>query len=233
MTRHGLADLTSPEFAARADRTKVALIPVGATEQHGANLGMGIDWRVAAALAERVAARVDPFAVVVPALPVGLSGHHMSFPGTLSVSAATFTALCTDIASSLARHGIRKIVFVNGHRGNESVLGVITTTLTYDAGIEAASAFWMTQASDVIADYVTSRRWGHACEIETSLAMALCPDLVRDAALEPHGYTPIFLGATLLYAGVAVWAWVFPETRGVGIAAIDESAPVAAQTAGR
>lgn len=183
--KHGIADLTSPEFAARADRTKVALIPVGATEQHGANLGMGIDWRVAQALAVRIAERVDPLAVVVPALPVGLSGHHLSFPGTLSVSAATFTALCTDIASSLARHGIRKIVFVNGHRGNESVLGVITTSLTYEAGIEAASAFWMTQASDVIAEYVSSRRWGHACEIETSLTMALCPDLVRADSLEP------------------------------------------------
>src|SRR5699024_6140269 len=120
----------------------------------------------------------------VPPLPFGLSGHHLGFPGTLHISAATFTAVVKDVAFSLKRHGIEKVLFVNGHRGNENILGVLLTELTYDHGIEAASAFWMNQASDVIAKHRKTMRWGHGCEIETSLAMALGPELVGDS-LQP------------------------------------------------
>lgn len=180
-----LSDLTTTEVAARQGEMAVALIPVGATEQHGPNLAMGVDWRIAEALATRIAERVEPLAVVVPAFPYGLSAHHLSFPGTISISAASFTAVMTDVVLSVARHGVRKVVFVNGHRGNENILGVLTTTLTYEHGVEAASAFWMTQASDVVARHRQTERWGHACEIETSVALALVPQLVRPDALEP------------------------------------------------
>lgn len=158
----------------------VALIPVGATEQHGPNLDLGIDWRVAEELASLIARRSAPHAVVAPPLPYGLSGHHLAFPGTVHVSASTFSAVIKDVARSLQRHGIDKVVFVNGHRGNENILGVLVTELTYDLGIEAASSFWMTQAADVIGEHKQTRRWGHGCEIETSVALALDPALVAE-----------------------------------------------------
>lgn len=182
-TRRELSALTTTEFAAW--RPQVALIPVGANEQHGPNLAMGVDWRIAHELAMRIAERADPLAVVAPAIAYGLSAHHMSFEGTVSISAQTFLSLCTDVVVSLRRHGIKKIVFVNGHRGNESILGVLTTSLSYEHGVQAVSSFWMTQAADVIAKHRRSARWGHACEIETSVAMAVCPDIVRDADLQP------------------------------------------------
>lgn len=175
---HRLDRMTTVEAGHALQEAQVALIPVGATEQHGPNLVNGIDWLVGEAVAERVADVVDPVAVVVPPLPFGLSGHHLAFPGTLHISAATFSAVCKDVACSLVRHGITKVVFVNGHRGNENVLGVLVTELTYELGIEAASAFWMTQASDAIARHKKTERWGHGCEIETSLAMAISKDLV-------------------------------------------------------
>jgi creatinine amidohydrolase len=175
---HRLDRMTTVQAREAMENASVALIPVGATEQHGPNLVCGIDWMTAEAVAERVAAAVDPLAVMVPPLPFGLSGHHLDFPGTLHVSAATFSAVCKDVARSLARHGIRKVVFVNGHRGNENVLGVLVTELTYELGIEAASAFWMTQAAEEIGRHKKTPRWGHACEIETSLAMAISGDLV-------------------------------------------------------
>lgn len=179
-----LSDLTSREFADRGGDVRVALLPVGATEQHGPNLGMGVDWRVADELARRVAQRVHPVAVALPPLPYGLSAHHLGFPGTISITASAFTAVVKDIAESLARHGIRKLVIVNGHRGNEAVIGVVTTALAYESGIEAVSSFWMTQGADAISRHRKTDRWGHACEIETSLAMELTPDLVRHDALE-------------------------------------------------
>ncbi|MDF2823071.1 MAG: creatininase family protein [Mycobacterium sp.] len=180
-----VSDLTTTEFAARQSQVRVALIPVGATEQHGPNLAMGVDWRIAAALAHRVCRELDPIAVVSPALPFGLSAHHMAFPGTLSIGPAAFTAVLTDVVLSFAAHGITKVVFVNGHRGNENMLGVLITELTYRHGVEAASTFWMTQAADVVARHRKTERWGHACEIETAVAMSLTEDLVRPDALEP------------------------------------------------
>lgn len=178
---HRLDRMTTVEAEVALTNARVALVPVGATEQHGPNLDLGVDWRIAEELAARIAQRSDPLAVVIPPLPFGLSGHHLAFPGTLHVSAATFMAVVKDVAVSLRRHGIEKIVFVNGHRGNENVLGVLVTELTYDSGIEAASSFWMTQASDVIAKHKQTHRWGHGCEIETSVAMALDEALIGDA----------------------------------------------------
>lgn len=176
--------MTTVEAAEALSVAEVALIPVGATEQHGPNLVTGVDWRIAEELAGRVAAETNPYSVVVPPLPFGLSGHHQGFPGTLHISAASFTAVVKDVALSLKRHGVRKVLFINGHRGNENILGVLLSELTYDQGIEAASAFWMNQASDVIAKHRKTTRWGHGCEIETSLAMALDAELVGDF-LEP------------------------------------------------
>lgn len=175
---------TTREFRATLADARVALVPVGATEQHGPNLAMGVDWRVAEALAQRVGDELSPLAVVSPALPFGLSAHHMDFPGTLSIGADAFRSVLTGVARSFKHHGISKVVFVNGHRGNENVLGVLVTELGYEHGIEAASTFWMTQAADVIQRHRRTERWGHACEIETSLAMSLTPDLVRPDSLE-------------------------------------------------
>lgn len=183
-----LADLTTTEFAARSNDIRVALLPVGATEQHGPNLAMGVDWRIADELARRVAKKVHPQAVVLPAIPYGLSAHHLSFPGTISLTAESFIPVVADIAKSLAMHGIRKLVIINGHRGNEAVLGVLTTSLTYECQVETVSAFWMTQAADVVARHRKTERWGHACEIETSLALELTPDLVRRDKLEPGDF---------------------------------------------
>lgn len=180
-----VSDLTTTEFAQASPNVEVALIPVGATEQHGPNLAMGVDWRIAAAMAQRVAAALSPKVVVSPPLPFGLSAHHMAFPGTLSIGPVAFTAVLTDVVLSFKAHGINKVVFINGHKGNENILGVLITELNYRHGVEAASTFWMTQASDVIARHRKTDRWGHACEIETAVAMALTADLVRPDALEP------------------------------------------------
>ena len=176
-----LDKMTTVGAAEALSEAKVALIPVGATEQHGPNLVTGVDWRIAEELAERIAEETHPLSVIVPPLPFGLSGHHLGFPGTLHISATSFTAVIKDVTVSLKRHGIEKVLFVNGHRGNENILGVLLTELTYEYGIESASAFWMNQASDVIAKHRKTERWGHGCEIETSLAMALDTDLVGDS----------------------------------------------------
>lgn len=203
MTTHRIDKMTATQATQAMRSAKVGIIPVGATEQHGPNLVFGADWRIAEEIARRVAALVDPLAVVVPPLPFGLSGHHLGFPGTIHISSHTFMAVCKDVSTSLSRHGITKVCFVNGHRGNENLLGVLITELTYELGIEAASSFWMTQASDAVGRHKMTDRWGHACEIETSVAMAAdsslvgaeleAGDLIEDYGAFEDNYAPFAL----------------------------------------
>lgn len=184
-TWYELSEMTSPEVDRALETVSLALLPVGATEQHGPNLELGTDYSIAHDLAQRIAAEVHPNGVVVPPLPFGISDHHMDFAGTISVSSQTFQTVCIDVVRSLSAHGLRKFLFVNGHQGNMTTLAVLTSRVRYELGLQAASVFWMAQARDVIEEHRSTDRWGHACEIETSIALALNPTLVRTESLQP------------------------------------------------
>jgi creatinine amidohydrolase len=184
MTTRDLGTTTTALFG-RSPGPRLALLPVGATEQHGPNLGMAVDYRIAEAFAHRIADNLDDRAFVVPPLPFGLSAHHMDFPGTISLSSESFQAVLLDVVDSLASHGVRHFLFVNGHMGNQSILGVLTTRIHFERRLRAANAFYFAQAKDVIDEHKQTFRFGHACEIETSVAMVLTPDLVHHDALEP------------------------------------------------
>lgn len=184
-SRYELSLMTSPEVKEALEHASLALLPVGATEQHGPNLGLGTDYRVAEELARCVADELYSEAVIAPALPLGVSDHHMGFSGTISVSSQTFQAVCMETVGSLAAHGLKKFLFVNGHQGNMATLNILTSRILHELGFSAAAMFWMVQGKDAIERHRQTHRWGHACEIETSVAMALCPELVREERLEP------------------------------------------------
>jgi GTP cyclohydrolase II len=166
-------------------RPRAAIVPLGATEQHGPHLPFATDTLIADALAVRLAARLES-AVALPALPAGCSPEHMGFPGTLDVSAATLVSWLTDVLRSLARHGVARAVVFSAHGGNTHALRAAAAALR--AAVPAI-------AVDVLADLdgLTERlqaeaaRFGitaeaaghHAGEIETSIMLALHPELVR------------------------------------------------------
>jgi creatinine amidohydrolase len=178
-----MSHMTSVEFREAMATVKLALIPVGATEQHGPNLGVATDYMVGHRLAQRIAARMHPRAVVVPPLPFGLSYHHTGFAGTITLSSESFTAVCMDIGKSLKHNGINHVLFVNGHNGNIAILNVVTTKFVYELGMKAATSFYFQQAADRVKAHGKTPRFGHACEVETSVVMALAPELVRTSAL--------------------------------------------------
>ena len=182
---HELATMTSAEFGRAVQDIQLALVPVGATEQHGPNLALATDYVVAHRFAQKIAARLHPHAVVLPPMPFGLSYHHAAFPGTITLGPESFTAVCVDVARSLKRNGIRHLLFVNGHNGNLAILNVVTTKLVYEEGVQAATSFYFAQAADEVRKHAKSKRFGHACEIESSVLMHLAPDLVRKDALAP------------------------------------------------
>ncbi len=207
--RVALARMTSPEAGEALAKAEVALIPVGATEQHGPNLSLETDTAIAYQLALRLAAALYPRAVVAPPLPFGVSYHHMHFPGTITVSPETFQAVVLDVVNSLRQHGVRRFFIVDGHAGNQGALDVLMTKLRFELGVPAAYLFYFTLVADVIEDEVTSERWGHACEVEASMGLALQPDIVRSEALQAGAIRPDTLpyshGLGSLRLGVPLW----------------------------
>jgi creatinine amidohydrolase len=179
-----LSEMTSSEFRDAARTIEIALVPVGATEQHGPYLALATDYVVAHRLAQAIARRLYPKAIVAPPLPFGFSHHHTGFAGTITIEPETFAAVCIDIARSLKRDGVRRLLFVNGHQGNNAILNVVTNKIYYELGVAAATSFYFAQAADRVKAHSKTPRVGHACEIETSVLMYLAPEFVRREALE-------------------------------------------------
>lgn len=188
-TTHDLALQTTPDLVSGESPT-IALLPVGATEQHGPNLAIGTDTRAAEQIARLVAARLGSRAVVLPALPYGLSEHHMGFRGTLSIGPDAMLAVLRDVARTAHRQGFRLLMFVNGHNGNTAILNVAANAIRFEIGIETASMFYFKQAADVVREAGRTARYGHACEVETSVMLYLDEAYVRRGALVPGDMIP-------------------------------------------
>ncbi|HZB07618.1 MAG TPA: creatininase family protein [Rubrobacter sp.] len=182
--RVALASMTSPEAAEALAKAGVALLPVGATEQHGPNMSLETDTVVAYRLALRIAAAAYPRAIVAPPLPYGVSYHHMSFPGTMTLSPETFQAVVLEVVESLRQHGVERFFIIDGHAGNQGSLDVLMTKLRFQMGIRAAYLFYFTIVDDLMREGAKTERWGHACEVETSMGLALQPDIVHGEVLE-------------------------------------------------
>jgi creatinine amidohydrolase len=165
-----------------AERT-VALIPVAALEQHGPHLPLDTDaflvTRVVEAAAKR--ARAGEPVLVTPTIFAGSSEHHMEFAGTVSLRPETLAAVVRDVCSSLARHGFRRLLIVNGHGGNRAVLAGAVQSLGFEAPVCLSTLDYWTLAADVVAKLRESPAGGmaHACEFETSLMLHLRPESVR------------------------------------------------------
>jgi len=176
---HRLADLTWPEIEELQALAPVAIVPLGACEQHGRGLAQRTDTTRAEVIADLVAARLRPNVVVTPTIPVGVSEHHMGFPGTLTLSPVTFQQIVYELVTSLHRHGWRKIFVLTGHGGNGAAVEVAVSRLRADfTDLHIAWSGVTSVVSDVAAELSASRVRGHSCEIETSQAMFVDPELV-------------------------------------------------------
>ncbi len=184
--QHLLAYMTWPQAERRLRETDTALLPVGALEQHGPHLPLDTDAWDADYLCRCVAERCShPRPLVLPLLPYGVSYHHADFPGTLSISGETLVRLVYEVGMSAARHGITKLVIVNGHGGNAPALQYAAQMINRDAHIFTCVDTGETSDADV-AEVVETPEDLHAGEIETSTALATRPELVDREAAETH-----------------------------------------------
>jgi len=173
-----LDELTWRDVAAATAETSTLLLPVGATEQHGHHLPLGVDTLMPEAIAERVAERIP--ALVAPAIPYGVSAHHTFKPGTFTVGSETFRSYVRDVAASAADWGIESVLLVNGHYlAQDPELEIVVRDLRIDYDLDAFHVPLVNVFSDAAARVRDSAVTFHASEFETSLVLALAPDLVR------------------------------------------------------
>jgi creatinine amidohydrolase/Fe(II)-dependent formamide hydrolase-like protein len=202
---YALGEMTWPEAKRRFAETDLVLLPVGAIEQHGPHLPLDIDAWDAAYLCAQVAERCsDPKPLVLPLVPYGVSYHHDDFPGTLSVGPDTLAQLVYEVGMAVARHGVTKLVVVNGHGGNAPALQLAAQKVNRDARIFTCVESGETSDADVNAVAETSNDV-HAGEIETSTALATRPGLVDESRLEPS--VPEFSSRYLDFASARSVPW--------------------------
>ena len=174
-----LGTLTWPEAKRRFQEVDVALLPVGAIEQHGPHLPLDCDAFDADYLAKAVAEHCkSPRPLVLPLVSYGVSYHHEDFSGTLSVNPETLSQMVYDIGMSAVKHGITKLVIVNGHGGNSPALHFAAQMINRDAHIFTCVDTGESSDPDINAMADTPNDV-HAGEIETSTSLATRPHMVR------------------------------------------------------
>ncbi|MFK7837365.1 MAG: creatininase family protein [Sulfitobacter sp.] len=174
------ADLPSTAFS-DLPGTCIAVLPLGAVEQHGPHLPLSVDRDLADEIVQRMLNTLqhDQSVLVLPTLAITKSGEHDRFPGTLSLGPETLLAVLRDIGASVARAGVTRLVFLNAHGGNIALLEVAGRELRIKHGMVVASCSWfgfadydgVISAEDLAHDI-------HAGDIETSAMLAAHPDKV-------------------------------------------------------
>ncbi|MEM7522598.1 MAG: creatininase family protein [Pseudomonadota bacterium] len=199
--------LKAQDLRQLAEANAVVIIPVAAIEQHGPHLPVMTDTRLGREIAIRAAQKAtgDRPTVVTPVLWAGLSEHHMPFGGTLTVSHATFRMMLRDIITSLTRHGFRDILISNSHGGNVIAMQQVADELASELPATIVAATYAVEAAKEIGPLLDDQDGvQHACEAETSMMLAVEPDLVDAGDL---GSLTNRTEESFLKAGVASYRW--------------------------
>jgi creatinine amidohydrolase len=182
---HLYAKLTWPEVAARAAEDPVCVIPVATLEDHGYHLPIDTDVVIAETLAERAVLLRPDRSLLLPTVTHGYTPHHMHFPGPITIDWKVFVDHLLDIGRSLLHHRFSRILFVNGHGSNAPLVDMAARLLMVEQPNCTAASFWYLstpESAKLLAETRDSPVPGgmaHACELETSLYLAIDPDRVQ------------------------------------------------------
>lgn len=186
--RVDLAELTWEEAETAIAEADFLALGCGSIEQHSLHLPLSVDSIRAEELTRDLCRRGADRGLSMWTLPVltyGYSEHHMSFPGTVTLSADTYQRLVYDVGESLSRHGAERLLLVNCHGGNRAPLRLAADRIQRELDLPVHHVFWAEFARERIEE-----RWGdqggHAGAHETSAVQLFRPDLVREERMEPH-----------------------------------------------
>ena len=198
-----LAELTWPEIATLAPHTPV-VVPIAAMEQHGKHLPMATDSLLLGEVVRRVSLRLPSGVLFCPLQWLGNSHHHLEYSGTLSASPRVYLDLIGDLLENLIHHGFRRILLLNGHGGNstpcrQAVFEARQRHRNRTDLLLLFACYWdVARPEETRTDLVQSSL-GHACEWETSMLLALRPDLVKpfeslEARSMGYSFEPAYRG---------------------------------------
>lgn len=181
-------ELTREDLRAVAPQS-LAVLPLGATEQHGPHLPVGTDAMIVEHVARAAAAEAagEIPILVAPTLSFGASHHHLPFGATLSLGTETYYHAVRDVVESLISGGFSRLFILNGHGGNEDLIRQVARDVALQHPVSIATSAYWTIARDALAEECARRgAWlpGHAGAFETALVLALRPELVREP--RPH-----------------------------------------------
>ena len=190
-------ELTAEDLRAKAAANAIVVLPVASVEQHGPHLPVGVDSILCEGVCKAGAERAanEAAVVVAPTLWCGMAEHHMAFGGTFTFDIPTYRAVLGCLLDSIARHGIKRVLIVNGHGGNIAALNAFLPDFTRATGLRLYACTYFDLAPTPIAALLEDQQGvHHACEAETSMMMALAPEMVRHERL-PEAFG--MLGADL------------------------------------
>ncbi len=231
-TEYRYEKLTWPEINDAVELRKVCIVPCGSVEQHALHLPLDTDIVCPTEIA-RGAGRLAPEKLLVlPSVAYGYTGHVMDFPGTINTDFEHFIHQVLDITKSLAYHGFKKLVLLNGHGSNMPNLDLVARRTNLETDAECVLIAWWNLLT---VDKAFLPRWrqsafpggcAHACELETSLYLHLDPDNVRKDRIQganssineeksPFNWVDLFgAGPGTLVS----WTSTYTESGGVGAA---------------
>ncbi len=206
---------TSPEVGAALAGGVLAVLPVGALEQHGPHLPLTVDTVLASGVAARIAAEIE--GLLLPAIAYGDTWNNESFSGTLSISPDTLRAILIDIGTGLKRMGVNGLVVINGHFGNREPIALAARAL--DAGhrfpvVHLDYPELERLAAEICESQPAGPGFYHADEVETSMMLALAPESVAmDKAVAEYPAFPPTFGMEPMQLGAFNRSGVFGDPR--------------------
>ena len=218
------AEMGWRDFAGAEMSKVVAVLPVAAIEQHGPHLPVSTDTTIMNGMLETVIARLpaDLDVRILPVQAVGKSNEHVHAPGTLTLPPSTLIDAWTEIGLSIARAGVKKIVVVNSHGGNEEIMGIVTRELRVRAGMLAVKTSWQRfgRPAGMYTD-LEDRQGIHGGDVETSLMLHFRPDLV-DMGKAENFVSNVGRAERefdlLRQTGTHAFAWIAPDINEHGVA---------------
>jgi len=174
-------DLTAEELRAKAATDAIVVLPVASIEQHGPHLPVGVDTILCSGVCKAAAERADDVDVVVaPTLWCGMAEHHMAFGGTFTFDIPTYQAVLGAFLNSIKRHGFKRVFIVNGHGGNIAALNAFLPDFTRETSLKLYATTYFEMSKNDLGQFLEDQKQvHHACEVESSMMMAVAPATVK------------------------------------------------------
>jgi len=216
-------DYRTTEYASIDPEATIAVLPVAAIEQHGPHLPVSTDTTIMQGMLETVIAQLpeDLDIRILPVQAVGKSNEHLHAAGTLTLPAATLIDAWTELGASVARAGVRKLVVVNSHGGNEEIMGIVTRELRVRFSMMAVKTSWQRFGRPAgMYPELEDRHGIHGGDVETSLMLHFRPDLVDMTKAENFisGVARAEKDFELLrHTGTHAFAWIASDLNPQGV----------------